>query len=151
VTPAERLAELGIELPQPSVALANYVPAVRVGTLLFLSGHVSRRHGGVVRGKVGVELSAAQGAELARSIAIDLLATAHAAIGSVDDIKQIVKLAGFVASAPGFTDQPVVINGASDLFVEVFGEAGRHARSAVGVAELPLGAAVEIDGIFLIR
>lgn len=144
----ERLAELGLALPQAQAPLASYVLARRSGHLLYLSGHVARAEGGVVAGVVGhdVDASAAQG--LARAIALDLLASAVAALGPDDSISGVVRVTGFVRSAPGFGGQPAVVNGASDLFVEVFGERGRHARSAVGVAELPLGAAVEIEAIF---
>ncbi len=145
---SERLAALGLTLPPAGAPLASYVPARRSGRLLYLSGHVSRADGRVVAGVVGADIDAAQAQALARAIALDLLATAAAALGSVDDIAGVVRLTGYVRSAPGFEGQPAVINGASELFVDVIGEAGRHARSAVGVSELPLGAAVEIEAIF---
>jgi enamine deaminase RidA (YjgF/YER057c/UK114 family) len=145
---SERLAALGLTLPPVGAPLASYVPARRSGRLLYLSGHVSRADGRVVAGVVGADIDAAQAQVLARAIALDLLATAAAALGSVDDIAGVVRLTGYVRSAPGFEGQPAVINGASELFVDVLGEAGRHARSAVGVSELPLGAAVEIEAIF---
>jgi len=145
---SERLATLGLTLPPVGAPLASYVPARRSGRLLYLSGHVSRADGRVVAGVVGADIDAAQAQALARAIALDLLATAAAELGSVDDIAGVVRLTGYVRSAPGFEGQPSVINGASDLFVDVLGEAGRHARSAVGVSELPLGAAVEIEAIF---
>jgi enamine deaminase RidA (YjgF/YER057c/UK114 family) len=145
---SERLAALGLTLPPVGAPLASYVPARRSGRLLYLSGHVSRADGRVVAGVVGADIDAAQARALARAIALDLLATAAAALGSVDDIAGVVRLTGYVRSAPGFDGQPAVINGASELFVDVIGEAGRHARSAVGVSELPLGAAVEIEAIF---
>lgn len=145
---SERLAALGLTLPPVEAPLASYVPARRSGRLLYLSGHVSRADGRVVAGVVGADIDAAQAQALARTIALDLLATAAAALGSVDDIAGVVRLTGYVRSAPGFEGQPAVINGASELFVDVLGEAGRHARSAVGVSELPLGAAVEIEAIF---
>jgi enamine deaminase RidA (YjgF/YER057c/UK114 family) len=145
---SERLAALGLTLPPVGAPLASYVPARRSGRLLYLSGHVSRADGRVVAGVVGADIDAAQAWALARAIALDLLATAAAALGSVDDIAGVVRLTGYVRSAPGFDGQPAVINGASELFVDVIGEAGRHARSAVGVSELPLGAAVEIEAIF---
>jgi enamine deaminase RidA (YjgF/YER057c/UK114 family) len=144
----ERLTALGLTLPAAHAPLASYVPARRVGGLLYLSGHVSRAGGAVVRGTVGDDIDAAAAQQLARAIALDLLASAAAALGSADRIVSVVRLSGFVRSAPGFDGQPAVINGASDLFVELFGEAGRHARTAVGVSELPLGAAVEIEAIF---
>jgi enamine deaminase RidA (YjgF/YER057c/UK114 family) len=144
----ERLAELGLMLPPANAPLASYVAARRAGHLLYMSGHVARAGGAVVTGVVGddVDITTAQG--LARAIALDLLASAAAALGSADAIAGVVRLTGYVRSAPGFDGQPAVINGASDLFVELFGEPGRHARSAVGVSELPLGAAVEIEAIF---
>jgi enamine deaminase RidA (YjgF/YER057c/UK114 family) len=145
---SERLAALGLTLPPAAAPLASYVPARRSGRLIYLSGHVSRADGRVVAGVVGADIDAAQAHALARAIALDLLATAAAALGSVDDIAGVVRLTGYVRSAPGFEGQPAVINGASELFVDVLGEAGRHARSAVGVSELPLGAAVEIEAIF---
>ena len=115
---------------------------------MYLSGHVSRMNGKVSRGIVGDNIDAPAGAALARSIALDLLASAAATLGSVDQVLGVVRLTGYVRSAPGFGDQPAVINGASDLLVELLGDAGQHARSAVGVTELPLGAAVEIEAIF---
>jgi enamine deaminase RidA (YjgF/YER057c/UK114 family) len=145
---SERLAALGLTLPPAGAPLASYVPARRSGRLLYLSGHVSRADGRVVAGVVGADIDAAQAQALARAIALDLLATAAAALGSVDDIAGVVRLTGYVRSAPGFEGQPAVINGASELLVDVLGDAGRHARSAVGVSELPLGAAVEIEAIF---
>lgn len=144
----ERLAELELTLPPVGAPLASYVPARRSGRLLYLSGHLSRADGAVVAGVVGADIEAARAQDLSRGIALDLLASAAAALGSVDDISGVVRLTGYVRSAPGFEGQPAVINGASDLFVAVLGEAGRHARSAIGVAELPLGAAVEIEAIF---
>jgi len=145
---SERLAALGLTLPPVGAPLASYVPARRSGRLLYLSGHVSRADGRVVAGVVGADIDAAEAQALARSIALDLLATAAAALGSVDDVAGVVRLTGYVRSAPGYEGQPAVINGASELLVDVLGEAGRHARSAVGVSELPLGAAVEIEAIF---
>ena len=145
---SERLAALGLILPPVGTPLASYVPARRSGRHLFLSGHVSRESGAVVAGVVGADIDATRAQALSRAVALDLLASAAAALGSVDDIAGVVRLTGYVRSAPGFGAQPAVINGASDLFVDVFGEAGRHARSAVGVSELPLGAAIEIEAIF---
>ena len=149
---AQRLDELGIVLP-PSVApVANYVTARLSGDQLFLSGHVSKRDGSVVTGKVGADVAVEDAHALARQIAIDMLASAQAAIGTLDRVRDVVKVTGFINSAPGFTEQPAVLNGASDLFVDVFGaDHGRHARSAVGVAALPLDAAIEIEAIFAIR
>jgi enamine deaminase RidA (YjgF/YER057c/UK114 family) len=140
----------GITLPPPTTPLANYVGAVRAGDLLFLSGHGPVRTGGKpsVIGKVGRELTVEQGYEAAREVGLCLLATTRAALGSLDRVKRIVKVLGMVNSAEGFGDHPEVINGFSDLMVEVFGEAiGKHARSAVGMAGLPRGIPVEIEMI----
>jgi enamine deaminase RidA (YjgF/YER057c/UK114 family) len=144
-----RLKELNITLPLPGTPVANYVGSVRVGPLLFVSGHGPLRAEGKpsIRGKLGRELSVEQGYAAAREVALNLLATTRAALGSLDRVKRVVKVLGMVNSAEGFTDQPKVINGFSDLMVEVFGEAGRHARSAVGMAELPMGIPVEIEMI----
>jgi enamine deaminase RidA (YjgF/YER057c/UK114 family) len=145
-----RLKELGITLPPPSTPVANYVGAVRVGTLLFVSGHGPLRRDGhpSVRGKVGRDLSVEQGYQVAREVGLSLLATTRAALGSLDKVTRVVKVLGMVNSADGFGDQPKVINGFSDLMVQVFGEAiGKHARSAVGMAELPMGIPVEIEMI----
>jgi enamine deaminase RidA (YjgF/YER057c/UK114 family) len=150
-TLSERLAALGLSLPAAQPPVASYVPARRHGDLLYLSGHVSRAEGGVARGIVGDDVDAAAAAAMARAIALDLLASATAAMGSVDAVVGVVRLTGYVRSAPGFDGQPAVVNGASDLFVELLGEAGRHARSAIGVSELPLGAAVEIEAILEVR
>ncbi|GAC1579204.1 MAG: RidA family protein [Candidatus Dormibacteria bacterium] len=144
----DRITELGLTLPQAHAPLASYLPARRAGELLYLSGHVPRAGGTVVAGVVGDDIDSATAANLARATALDLLASAAAALGSVDRIAGVVRITGFVRSAPGFEGQPAVINGASDLFVELFGEPGRHARSAIGVSELPLGAALEIEAIF---
>jgi enamine deaminase RidA (YjgF/YER057c/UK114 family) len=144
-----RLKELSLTLPPPSTPMANYVGAVRVGNLLFVAGHGPIRGGqATVRGKLGRELSVDQGYQVAREVGLNLLATVRASLGSLDKVRRIVKVLGMVASAEGFGDQPKVINGFSDLMVEVFGEAiGKHARSAVGMAELPVGIPVEIEMI----
>jgi enamine deaminase RidA (YjgF/YER057c/UK114 family) len=143
----DRLAELGIALPASTAPVANYVSTRRTGNLLFVSGHVCRRDGAVVSGKVGDDIDTQTGYDLARLAALDVLGAVRAALGSLDDVT-FVKITGFVNSAPGFTDQPAVINGASDLLVQVLGdERGAHARSAIGVAQLPLGAAVEVEAI----
>jgi len=143
-----RLKELGITLPEPTTPIANYIPAVRAGNLLFLAGHGPLRGGkATMRGKLGTDLSVEEGYKVAREVGLSLLASARAALGSLDKVKRVVKVLGMVASAEGFTDQPKVINGSSDLMVDVFGENGRHARSAVGMAELPLGIPVEIEMI----
>lgn len=143
----DRLAELGIVIPPSTPPVANYVSTRRVGNLLFVSGHVSKRDGAVVTGKVGADLDTKAGYDLARLVAIDILGTVRAALGSLDEVT-FVKITGFVNSDPGFREQPAVINGASDLLVQVLGpERGAHARSAIGVAQLPLGAAVEVEAI----
>jgi enamine deaminase RidA (YjgF/YER057c/UK114 family) len=142
----DNLKQKNIVLPPPTTPVANYVPAVRVGNLLFLSG--SGPDQATPRGKVGKELTLEQGYQAARSVGLNLLATTRANLGSLDKVRRIVKVLGMVNSAPGFTDQPKVINGFSDLMVEVFGEAiGKHARSAVGMAELPFNIPVEIEMI----
>ena len=144
-----RIKEIGVALPPPPKPGGNYVPGVRVGNLLFLSGHGPGRVDGVpsARGKVGRDLSIEDGYKVAREVGINLLGTAKALLGSLDKVKRVVKVLGMVNSAEGFGDQPKVINGFSDLMVEVFGENGRHARSAVGMAELPSGIPVEIEMI----
>lgn len=142
----EKLRELGVTLPAPPKPVANYVPAVRVGDLLFLSGVLPSRDGQlIVTGKLGESLTVEQGMEAARVAVLNGLSIIRSQAGSLDRVKQIVKMVGYIASAPGFTDQPQVLNGASDLLVSVFGEAGRHARVAVGAAELPREAPVEIE------
>ncbi|WP_208543361.1 MULTISPECIES: RidA family protein [unclassified Rathayibacter] len=143
---AERLAELGVELPAVAVPAGAYVPAVVHGGLVYTAGQIPFVDGALpLVGKVGAEVSPEQAKELARTCALNALAAVADAIGSLDRVTRIVKLTGFVASASGFTGQPGVINGASELLGDVFGEPGRHARSAVGVAELPLGAPVEVE------
>ncbi|MBI2014314.1 MAG: RidA family protein [Candidatus Rokubacteria bacterium] len=143
-----RLKEKSITLPPPATPIANYVGAVRVGNLLFVSGHGPLRTDGKpsARGKVGRDLTVEQGAQVAREVGLSLLATVRASLGSLDKVKRVVKVLGMVNSADGFGEQPKVINGFSDLMVEVFGEAiGKHARSAVGMAALPMGIPVEIE------
>jgi enamine deaminase RidA (YjgF/YER057c/UK114 family) len=142
-----RLAELGLTLPQVVPPLAAYVPAVQSGNYVYVSGQLPLVDGKLpLTGKVGSDVTPEQGAELARTCALNALAAIDSLVG-LDRLVKIVKLTGFVASAEGFTGQPTVINGASDLFGDVLGELGRHARSAVGVAELPLGAPVEVEVI----
>ncbi len=144
-----RLAELGITLPDAPAPAANYVPFVRSGATVYVSGQISRDGNGLILGRLGSDTDVAAGAAAARTCALALIAQARAACGGdLDRVVRVVKLTGFVNSAPGFVDQPKVVNGASDVMVAVFGEAGRHARSAVGVAALPLGVAVEIEAIF---
>lgn len=143
------LAEKGIDLPAAPAPAANYVPYVQSGNLLFVSGQISQGPEGLIKGRVGEELSLAEGAAAARRCGLALLAQARAACGGdLDRVLRVVKLVGFVNSAPGFCDQPEVVNGCSDLMVEVFGEAGRHARAAVSAVALPRGVAVEIDAVF---
>ncbi|MDZ4701137.1 MAG: RidA family protein [Rhodothermales bacterium] len=145
-TPEARLAALGIELPPVPAPVASYIPAVRTGNLVFLSGQGPIADGKpIVTGKVGADLTEEEGYEAARTTILRSLAVLRAEIGSLNRVKRIVKLTGWVNSAPGFTRQPWVINGASDLLVEIFGDAGRHARSAIGANELPLDIPVEIE------
>ncbi|MEL6914571.1 MAG: RidA family protein [Pseudomonadota bacterium] len=147
----ERLAEIGVTLPEAPAPAANYVPFVRVGDLVHVSGQISAGAEGLITGKLGADMEVAAGAAAARSCAISLLAQVKAACeGDLDRLVRVVKLVGFVNSTADFTDQPKVINGASDFLVEALGDAGRHARSAVSAASLPLGVAVEIEGIFQI-
>ena len=144
-----RLAELGVNLPDAPAPAANYVPWVISGNQVFVSGQISQSKSGLIRGKLGADISTEQGAEAARTCALSLLSQLRAAVdGDLSRLKRVVKLVGFVNCTPDFTDQPKVINGASDLLVELLGDAGRHARSAVGAPSLPLGVAVEIEAIF---
>jgi enamine deaminase RidA (YjgF/YER057c/UK114 family) len=143
-----KIRQLGITLPTPGRPVGNYIPGVRVGNLLFLSGHGPVRDGRPsTRGKVGRDLSLDEAYAVAREVGINLLGSARSLLGSLDKVKRVVKVLGMVNSAEGFGDQPKVINGFSDLMVEVFGDNGRHARSAVGMAELPMGIPVEIEMI----
>ena len=149
---ATRLAELGVTLPDAPAPAANYVPALRAGDLLFVSGQISTGPDGMIVGKLGHDMDVEAGAAAARACAISLLAQVRAACdGDIDRLEQVVKLTGFVNSTPDFGDQPKVINGASDFLVEVLGDKGRHTRSAVSAAALPFGVAVEIEGIFRVR
>lgn len=147
----QKIAELGLELPQPAAPVASYVPAVEAGGMLFISGQLPFMDGKVVTGRLGEDVSLEQGEAAARACGIMLIAQMKAALGSLDRVERIVKLGAFISSTADFTAQPKVANGASDLMVQVFGPAGQHARSAVGVPVLPLGAAVEIDAIVAIR
>jgi enamine deaminase RidA (YjgF/YER057c/UK114 family) len=148
----QRLAELGIALPEPAAPVAAYVPAVEKGGLLHLSGQISfAEDGSLIKGRLGEDVDIEGGVQAARRCGVMLLAQIRAALGSLDRVERIVKLGVFVNSAPSFTDQPKVANGASELMQEVFGEAGRHARSAVGVAVLPLGVPVEVDAIVAVK
>ncbi len=147
-----RLGELGVTLPDAPPPAANYVPWVRTGDLVHVSGQISKGPDGWITGRLGDNMDIPAGAAAARSCAISLLAQVKAACdGDLDRLVRVVKLTAFVNGTPDFTDQPRVVNGASDFLVEALGEAGRHARSAVGVASLPFGVAVEIEGIFQVR
>ena len=142
------LIDKGIVLPDAPPPAANYIPYVKIDKLVFISGQVSQNENGFIKGVLGKDLNEEEGYNAARQCAISLLAQLKSAVnGDLNKVTKVVKLGGFVNSAPDFTEQPSVINGASDLLVELFGEKGRHARTAVG-ANLPLGVAVEIDGIF---
>lgn len=147
----DRLAAAGITLPDAPAPAANYVPAVQVGNLLFISGQVAAGPEGIITGKLGADMDVAAGAAAARRCGLALIAQARAALGSLDRVERVVKLTGFVNSTPDFTDQPRVVNGASDLMVEVFGDAGRHSRAAVSAAALPLGTAVEVEAVLAVR
>jgi enamine deaminase RidA (YjgF/YER057c/UK114 family) len=147
-----RLAELGVTLPAAPAPAANYVPFVQSGDLVFVSGQISNGPDGLILGKLGETMDVTAGAAAARACAISLLAQLKAACGGdIDRLVRVVKLTGFVNSTPDFTEQPKVINGASDFLVEALGDMGRHSRSAVSAASLPLGVAVEIEGIFQIK
>ena len=147
----QKLAEQGITLPDAPAPAANYVPYVLVGNILYVSGQISQNASGLIIGKLGENMTTEQGAEATRFCAINLLAQVKSACGGdLDQLVRVIKLTGFVNSMPEFTEQPQVINGASDLMGSVLGEAGKHARVAVSANSLPLGVAVEIDGIFQI-
>jgi enamine deaminase RidA (YjgF/YER057c/UK114 family) len=147
-----KLAELGLTLPDAPAPAANYVPFVKSGNQLFVSGQISNGPDGLITGKLGADMSVEDGAAAAQSCALSLIAQLNAAVdGDLSRLVRVVKMVGFVNSTADFTDQPKVINGASDLMVAVFGDAGRHARSAVSAASLPLGVAVEIEAIFEIN
>ena len=144
-----RIAELGVTLPQAAAPAANYVPFVRTGNQLFISGQIPMGSDGIqFQGKLGAGTSIEDGQAAARLCAINLLAQAKAALGDLDKVVRLVKIVGFVNSTPDFSDQPKVMNGASDFLVEALGDRGRHARSAVGVAGLPFGVAVEVEAVF---
>ena len=148
---SDRLAELGIELPQAAAPVAAYVPVVVTGSLAHVSGQLPFVGGQLVTGRLGEDVSLEQGHAAARACGLMILAQLDAALGSLERVERIVKLGAFVNSVAGFTDQPQVANGASELMAEIFGEAGKHARSAVGVPVLPLGAAVEVDAIVALK
>lgn len=146
-----RLEELGINLPAAAAPVASYVPVVIHGDLAFVSGQVSFVDGKLLTGRLGEDISLEDGIKAARGCGLMILAQLKAALGSLDRVERVVKLGGFVNCTADFTDQPKVINGASDLMLEVFGDAGKHARAAVGVPTLPLGVAVEVDAVVAIR
>lgn len=146
-TPEARLEGLGIQLGEPNAAVANYVPYVISGNQLFISGQISTGPEGLVTGRLGENMKLANGQAAARLCAINLITQMKAALGSLDRVKRVVKLGGFVNAAPDFIEIPQVINGCSDLMVEAFGDKGRHARSAVACPVLPLGVAVEVDAV----
>lgn len=148
---ADRLKELGIKLPQPAAPVAAYVPTVESGGFLYVSGQLPFRNGEVMTGRLGEDVDIDFGREAARACGVMLLAQMQKALGSLDRVERVVKLGAFVNSDAKFTDQPKVADGCSTLMADVFGEAGRHARSAVGVPTLPLGAAVEVDAIVAVR
>ncbi|MCR5881533.1 RidA family protein [Rhizobacter sp. J219] len=141
----DRLKSLGIELPAVGVPVAAYVPFVRTGSLVFLSGHIAKRDGKPWVGQLGRDLDTATGKQAARAVAIDLMGTLHAAVGDLDKVKRIVKVVSLVNSTPDYTEHHLVTNGCSELLGEVFGANGVHARAAFGVAQIPLGACVEIE------
>ena len=149
-TVEKTLANLGIVLPSPASPVANYVPFVRSGNLLFISGQLCFGPDGklAATGQLGGGVSIEDGQKAARACGINLLAQLKAALGDLDKVSRVVRLGGFINSAPGFTDGPKVMNGTSDLMVEVFGDKGRHARSTVGVSALPADAAIEVEGLF---
>lgn len=145
-TPEQRLAELGLAVPEVPAPVAAYVPAVRTGSHVYTSGQLPLVHGELARtGKVGADVTPEEAQECARSCALNALAAVRSVVGELAAVTRVVKVVGYVASAPGFTGQPLVVNGASELLGQVFGDAGRHARSAVGVAVLPLDAPVEVE------
>jgi enamine deaminase RidA (YjgF/YER057c/UK114 family) len=147
-TPEERLQELGVDLPAPAAPVAAYVPCVRTGNLVYVSGQVPSVDGKPTHlGHLGDDVDLEAGRAAARTCAVNVLAALKAELGELSRVRRVVKITGFVASAPGFTDHPKVVNAASELFGEVFGDAGRHARAALGVAALPLGVPVEVEAI----
>ena len=143
----DKLKTMGIILPAISTPAAAYLPFVQTGKLIFLSGHLAKKDGKVIVGQLGKDTSLEEGKQAARAIAIDLMGTLHAAVGDLNKVKRIVKVMGLVNSTADFTDQHLVTNGCSELLVEVFGDVGKHARSAFGVAQIPMGACVEIEMI----
>ncbi|CAM3382501.1 RidA family protein [Paracoccus nototheniae] len=148
MTVEQTLTDKGITLPAAPMPAANYVPFVQTGNLIFVSGQISANEAGLITGKLGDGFSVEDGAAAARRCGLALIAQLKSAIGDLDRVTRVVKLTGFVNSTPDFTDQPKVINGCSDLMVEVFGDAGRHARAAVSAPSLPFGVAVEVEAVF---
>ena len=149
MSPEKKLKELGIELPEAPTPLGSYIPALRTGNLVFLSGILPLRQGKLIKqGKVGKDLSLDEAREEARTATINALSVLKAHVGSLDKVTRCVKIAGYIASSPDFTEQPKILNAASDLLFEIFGEKGRHVRAAVGVNVLPLNSPVEIEFIF---
>jgi enamine deaminase RidA (YjgF/YER057c/UK114 family) len=148
-TVEKKLGELGIELTEPAAPVANYVPFVRTGNLLMVSGQICLDAGKLVaKGQLGAGVSIEDGQKAARACAVNVLAQVKSALGDLDKVLRVVRLGGFVNAAPGFVDGPKVMNGASDLMVAVFGDKGKHARTTVGVSALPLDAAIEVEGLF---
>ena len=148
----DRLTELGLSLPEVPAPVAAYVPVVRAGNWVYVSGQTPLRDGKLrVKGKVGKDVTLEDAYEEAKQCALNIMAAVKSVAGSLDNVERIVKLVGFVASTPDFTDAPKVVNGASELFVQVFGDKGKHARSAVGVAALPLDCCVEVEAVVLLK
>jgi len=143
----DKLSELKIRLPQVTPPAAAYIPFVRTGNLVFIAGHIAKKDGKPWAGQLGKEITVEQGKEAARAVAIDLMGTLQAAVGDLNKVRRIVKLMVLVNSAPTFTEQHLIANGASELFAQVFGDNGKHARSSFGVAQIPFGCCVEIDVI----
>ena len=152
-TVEQKLASLGISLPNPAAPVSNYVPSVQAGNILVVSGQICFGSDGklVAKGQLGGAISIEDGQRAARACAVNLLAQIKSVLGDLDRVARVVRLGGFINSAPGFGDGPKVMNGASDLMVEVFGDSGRHARTTVGVSALPADAAVEVEGMFVIK
>ena len=151
MTVEDKLAELGLTLPQPAAPVAAYVPVVIAGGMAYVSGQVSMKDGHLIKGRLGESMTPEEGIAAAQACGLMIVAQLKAALGDLSRVEKIVKLGAFVSSTADFVDQPKVANGASELMVALFGEAGRHARSAVGVPVLPLGVAVEIDAIVAVR
>ena len=151
MTIEDKLAELGLTLPQPAAPVAAYVPVVIAGGMAYVSGQVSMKDGHLIKGRLGESMTPEEGIAAAQACGLMIVAQLKAALGDLSRVEKIVKLGAFVSSTADFVDQPKVANGASELMVALFGEAGRHARSAVGVPVLPLGVAVEIDAIVAVR